>query len=85
MAIAIIEEFINITVKRFNMPVKYFRTDGEKALGNRFEQLVADHSIAIERSASITPAQNGATERSRGVILSRAYYLRISANLPSLI
>jgi hypothetical protein len=83
MATAITEEFINMAAKRFGMPVKYFRTDGEKALGNRFEQLVADHGIATERSVPATPAQNGATERSGGVILSRARCLRISANLPS--
>jgi hypothetical protein len=48
------------------MPVFCVVYDGEKAFGNRFEQLVADHGIATDRSAPATPAQNGTTERSEG-------------------
>jgi hypothetical protein len=83
MATAVVEQFVNMAKKSFERPVKYLRTDGEKALGAQFDKLMAHNGIKREPSAPATPQQNGAVERSGGVIITRARCLRISANLPS--
>ncbi|EKG09277.1 Integrase catalytic core [Macrophomina phaseolina MS6] len=41
-----------------------------------------DHGIALETSAPATPEQNGHSERSEGVLLTKARAMRIGANLP---
>jgi hypothetical protein len=52
-------------------------------LGSRFKELTAARGIITERLALATPAQNGAAERSGGVIVLRARCLRIAAHLPA--
>jgi hypothetical protein len=82
-AIAIVEDFLNLIKTQYQLSIRHFRTDGEKSLGNKFSNLLLDRGILTERSAPYTPAQNGATERSRGVIVAKAHYLRISSLLPA--
>jgi hypothetical protein len=68
---------------RYGYRTRYFRTDGERTLGGKFNNLIASLGITTERSAPATPAQNGAAERSGGVIVIKARCLRITANLPA--
>jgi hypothetical protein len=44
---------------------------------------MANKGILTERSAPYTPAQNGAAKRSKGVIVTKARYLRNGALLPT--
>jgi hypothetical protein len=79
----IVTAFLNLAKTRFNCTVRFFRTDGETSLGNKFKELIAARGITTERSAPATQAQNGAAERSGGVILIRARCMRIAARLPA--
>lgn len=77
----IIKEFVNMASTRFGKKIRYFRSDGEKALGNHFRALVADLGITPEPSSPCTSAQNRAAERSGGVILMKARCLKIEVTL----
>lgn len=63
--------------------VKIFRCDQESGLGRAFEEWVAELGIVVEWSAVRTSEQNGQSERSGGVIQTKARCLGNSANLPS--
>ena len=67
--------------KHFNIQVKYIRADNEM---NRKRTLswMRSKGITFEPSAPRTQAQNGAAERSGGVIMEKARAMRISAKLP---
>jgi hypothetical protein len=82
-ATEIVKEFLNMVRTRYNKKVQFFRTDGERSLGNKFDSLIATKGIITERSAPATPAQNGAAERSGGVIVTKARCLRIASSLPA--
>jgi Reverse transcriptase (RNA-dependent DNA polymerase) len=82
-AVSIIREFLNMAQNRYGHKIRYFRTDGERALGHKFDDLMTVHGITTERSTPDTPAQNGAAERSGGVIITKARSMRIAASLPS--
>jgi hypothetical protein len=82
-AMAIIENFLNLIKTQYQLQPRHFRTDGETSLGKKFSKLMAGKGILIERLAPYTPAQNGATERSRGVIVMKARCLRNGALLPA--
>jgi hypothetical protein len=82
-AYSIIAEFLNIGRTRYGRTAIYFRTDGERTLGQKFDELIASYGITTERSAPATPTQNGAAERSRGVIITKARAMRIAARLPA--
>jgi hypothetical protein len=82
-AVGVVAEFINMVATRYGKKIVYFRTDGERSLGHKFDDLMADKGITAERSAPATPAQNGAAERSGGVILLKARTMRIGALLPA--
>lgn len=72
-----------MTETRYNGKIVFFRTDGETSLGKAFDTFVSSKGITTERSAPATQAQNGAAERSGGVILMKARTMRITARLPS--
>ena len=59
------------------------RLDGETSLGGIFENFVSEKGIKPERTALDTPAQNGGSERSRRVIVTKGCTMRIEANLPT--
>lgn len=77
-----IQQFTAFIHRRFNHEVKIFHLDNERSLGDKFDNWVKQDGYTIESSAPYTPAQNGAAERSGGMIISRARTIRISANLP---
>lgn len=80
-AFDVIEEFLKMVKTRYNRTVRFIRTDGERTLGGRYDELT--RGITTERSSPDTPEQNGAAERSGGVIIRKARCLRIAANLPA--
>ena len=82
-ATAIIENFLNLMKTQYQLIPRHFRTDGETSLGKKFGNLMASKGILTERSAPYTPAQNGAAERSGGVIVTKARCLRNGALLPA--
>ena len=73
---------VNIAENQYQQRITFLRTDGEKSLGQAFENLLTEHGIQSERTAPYTPAQNGKSERSGGVIIQKARCMRIGANLP---
>ena len=82
-ALGVIKEFLKMTKTRYDQTVRFFRTDDERTLGLEFAEIMKMRCITTERSARYTPAQNGQTERSGGVLVIRARALRIAANLPA--
>jgi hypothetical protein len=68
--------------RRFNYRVRIFHTDNEPALGEKFDAWIKDNGYTVEYSAPYTPGQNGAAERSGGLIITKARTIRINANLP---
>jgi hypothetical protein len=81
-AVDIIRAFFNMAQARYKRTIRYLRTDGERSLGSEFDELVAVKGITTERSAPATQAQNGAAERSGGVLIIKARCMRIAARLP---
>ena len=65
------EKAINTIENQYNGKVRYIRLDGETSLGNAFETLVIEKGIKPERTAPDTPAQNGGSERSGRVIITK--------------
>ena len=82
-ALQFFDKAINIIENQYNGKVRYIRLDGETSLGNAFETLVIEKGIKPERTAPDTPAQNGGSERSGRVIITKARTMRIEAGLPA--
>ena len=85
-SVGIVSQFINMVKTRYSRninSIRYLRTDGETSLGKKFDALIAEKGITAERSSPYTPSQNGAAERSGGVIIIKARCLRIAASLPA--
>src|SRR5450432_1868445 len=82
-ALQFFEKAINLIETQYNRKVRYIRLDGGSSLGNAFETLVIGKGIKLERTAPDTPAQNGGSERSGRVIVTKARTMRIEANLPA--
>jgi len=81
-SLAIVQDFCAMTERQYNLPVKILKLDGETSLLTKLEQWASKKGITIERSPPYTQGQNGAAERSGGVLIARATNLRIEANLP---
>jgi transposase InsO family protein len=81
-SLATVQNFCAMTERQYNLPVKTFKLDGETSLLSKFKEWALKKGITIERSPPYTPDQNGAAERSGGVLIARATSLRIEANLP---
>jgi transposase InsO family protein len=77
----IFEEFTAYIERQFSKKIKIFRIDGETSLGKRFDNWATDAGIDFEISTPYSPEQNGSAERSRGVIVAKARYTSIRANL----
>jgi hypothetical protein len=58
------------------------RSDKEKRLGKDFNEWIKAKGFTFEPSAPYTPEQNGAAERSGGVIIRRGRAMRIHVKLP---
>ena len=81
MTLSTIKEFEAWISRRYNQLIRIIRVDGERSLGKDFDDWTAGKGITVEWSAPYTPAQNGAAERSGGVILTKARAIRIGAQL----
>ena len=68
---------------QYHTTITFLRTDNEPALGDVFQELLAQHGIQHEQIAPYTPVQNGQIERSRGVMIQKARCMCISANSPT--
>ena len=62
--------------------MRVFQLDGEKALGREWDSWLATEGITENRTTPYTPDQNGAAERSGGVIFERARLIQIDSKLP---
>src|SRR5947207_303240 len=82
MTLSTIKEFEAWISRQYNQLIQIIRVDGERSLGKDFDDWTAGKSITVEWSAPYTPAQNGAAERSGGVILTKARAIRIGVQLP---
>ena len=78
----IVREAINLIETRFNAKVVFFRSDGERSLGNDFNDLLIDKGITYESSTPDTPEQNGHSERKGGILAMKARTMRIDAGQP---
>ena len=47
---------VDLAAKHYNPRICFFRSDGEKALGLAFENILSDNGIVSERTAPYTPA-----------------------------
>ena len=74
---------IHLAERQYKLPVRFFRTDGETSLGNKINAATAERGIITERSAPVTQAQNGATERAGGLIILKARCMREESKLPA--
>jgi len=81
-SLATTQDFCAMTERQYNLPVKILRLDGETSLLTKLEKWAAKKGIIIERSPPHTQDQNGAAERSGGVLIARSTSLRIEANFP---
>jgi len=77
----ILKDFVNWMTTHFNLKIQVIRSDNEMARKKTLNWL-RSKGIKFEPSAPRTQAQNGAAERSGGVIMEKARAMRISANLP---
>lgn len=82
-ATRIVREAINIIHIRFNAKIVFLRSDGERSLGNEFNDLLVETGITHESSAPDSPEQNGHSERKEGILTMKARVLRIDAELPN--
>jgi hypothetical protein len=79
----IVVAFLNLVERQYKLSVRFFRTDGERTLGDIFKLALQDKGIRVERSAPDTQAQNGAAERAGALIIEKARCMRVQANLPA--
>ncbi|KAI0992828.1 hypothetical protein K3495_g15356, partial [Podosphaera aphanis] len=76
------KNFVAYIKRQFKKDVKIIRSDQESGLGRSFMNWVNESGIEIEWSAVATSEQNGQSERSGGVIQTKARCLGNGANLP---
>lgn len=77
----ILKDFIPFIQAKYNLKVNTIRSDNEMKR-KKTVQWLRTQGITLEPSAPNTQAQNGAAERSGGVIIEKARAMRIGANLP---
>jgi hypothetical protein len=77
-----VQHFAAFVLRQFEHRVRVFHTDNERSLGKDFKAWITRKGIALELSATYTPAQNGAAEHSGGVLTAKAGALCIHVNLP---
>ncbi len=75
-------EAINTIETRFKAKIRYCRLDGEKSLGDDFDNFIYSKGITLEHSAAETQAQNGYSERAGRVIVTMARALSIGSSIP---
>ena len=77
-----IRQFCAYTLKRWNLPVRIFHTDGERGVGSTIQNWLAHQGIGLNTSPPHTQDQNGGAERSGGVIIMRARAIHTDSRLP---
>ena len=77
----ILKDFVNWMEKHYHLEVKFIRADNEMKR-KRTLSWMRSKGITFEPSAPRTQSQNGAAERSGGVIMEKARAMRILANIP---
>jgi hypothetical protein len=80
-ALSVIKEFVKLALIRYEQTVRFIRIDDEQILGIEYGNFMKMRGISTERTAPYTPAQNGKTERSGGVLTMKSRALRIQATL----
>ena len=80
--ISTLQSFVHMVNTRFGYIVRIFRHDNDRSLGKKWDEWLRASGITSESSAVYTPEQNGAAERSGGVLLNRATKLRLAGGLP---
>lgn len=75
------EDVITIT-KQWGYTVRIIQSDGEKALGQKWENTIKSYGIRFQASPPYTASQNGPAERSGGVIVQMARKIHVSSGLP---
>jgi hypothetical protein len=82
-AIQFFDKALNTIENQYKGKVRHIQLDGETSLGKEFEALVVEKGIKLECIATDTLAQNGGSERSRRVLITKARMMRIEAKLPT--
>ncbi|RDW86563.1 uncharacterized protein DSM5745_03205 [Aspergillus mulundensis] len=69
--------------RQFGLHIQFLHMDNETSqLSNDFKFVKEQWGLAFETTVPDTPEQNGASERSGGIILQRARALLLAANMP---
>jgi hypothetical protein len=71
-----------MTERQYNLSVKILKLNRETSLLTNFENWASKKGIIIKQLPLYTLDQNGAAERSGGVLIARATSLQIEANFP---
>ena len=82
-AIEIIQKALNIIETHYNGKVVFFKSDGKKALGINFHELISSKRITFESLAPDTPSQNGHSEYKKGILAMKTKAMRTDAGLPT--
>ena len=74
---------LQLIKKQWDYEVQILRLDGETSLIQECKKITNEHGIICNTSAARTPEQNGAAERSGGVIIIKARAMGLDASLPT--
>ena len=77
----VVEEFLEMVKTRYNLVVRFIRTDKEYMFSDRYVELTYKYGITTEHSVPNTPKQNDVVERSKKMIIRKMRCLRITTNL----
>ena len=77
------DQALNHIEVQLGKKVRFLRIDGERSLGNRFDDYMLQKKIKLEVTAPDTPAQNGGAERAGRTIVTKARSMRNAAQLPA--
>ena len=74
---------LQLIKKQWSYEVRILRLDGETSLIQECNNLAIEQGIICSTSAARTPEQNGAAERSGGLIIMKARAMGLEASLPT--
>ena len=76
----IVKKGLKIMQTKFNARVMFFRTNDEKSLKKKFDEMLSDLKITYELFALYTSEQNNHSERKENVLAMKTRTMRIQAN-----
>jgi hypothetical protein len=82
LILSTIQDFSVYTLCRWKLPIRIIQANGEKGMGSITEHWLLKQGITLNRSPPYTQDQNGAIERSGGVIITMARVIHINSELP---